>query len=196
MKGTFIALLAGAFAAVGCTSKKVSETEGTPPRGPVRITQLYASPPNPPQGERSLVCYSTENADRVRLDPPDQPVWPSPNHCFEVKPSRKVTYVLTVEGGGKQATRSVTVTPGPPAPEILNVNVDSREAPRGTPMTVCYKARNAASVAVTPGVWIGEHTAESGCVRHVLEETTLFRVRARNAAGEIVDGEDVEVQVK
>jgi hypothetical protein len=184
------------LALMGCSPKRSADPGTDPPRGPLRITQFYASPANPPKGERSLICYSTENAETVRLDPPDQPVWPSPSRCFEIVPTKPVTYTLTAERGSEQVTQSVTIAPGPPAAEILNVNIEAREVPRGTTMTVCFKARNAASVTVTPGSRFGEYTPERGCVQQVMEQTTLFRVRARNGAGEIVDGEDVEVKVK
>lgn len=158
---------------------------------------FYASPPNPARGERSLVCYGTQNATAVRMDPPGPEVWPSPSRCLEVAPKQSTTYTITAERGAERVSRSLTITPGPPRAEIVEVRIDAREVPRGTPMTVCYTARNAASVTVTPGTWfLVSPTPERGCVRHVIQEATTFQVRARNAAGEIVDGEDVEVRVK
>jgi hypothetical protein len=175
-------------------SKRAPEAQ--PRRGPVRITQFYASPPQPPLGERSLVCYGTENATEVRLEPADSQVWPSPSRCFEVVPRKPVTYTLTASRGAERVTRSLTVAPGAPLAELVEVRIDAKEVEKGTPMTVCYQARNAASVTVTPGTWVVVPTPERGCVKYVMEETTLFKVRVRNAAGDIVDGEDVEVKVR
>jgi hypothetical protein len=129
------------------------------------------------------------------LDPPDHEVWPTPSRCFEVFPKKKLTYTLTAKRGAEQVTQMVSLGPGAPLPELIGVNVDAREVARGTPMHVCYKARNAASVTVTPGEYL-QHEAHSGCVRYVMDKSTRFKIRVRDAGGDIIDGEDVEVRVK
>ena len=79
--------------------------------------------------------------------------------------------------------------------EKIEVRVDALEVATGTPMHVCYTAKNAASVSVTPGEYV-QHEPDRGCVRVVMEKNTRFAVRVRDRDGDIVDGEDVEVRVK
>jgi hypothetical protein len=181
----------------GCSGKPEGKeiAKQAVPAKPVKITQLYASPPNPPPGQKSMVCYSTENATAVEIDPPNYPVWPSPSRCFEVFPKKKLTLKLTARRDTEEVVKMVTVAPGPPPAELIEVRVDALEVPVGTPLRVCYTAKHAASVSVTPGEYI-QHEPDHGCVQVVMEKNTRFAVRVRDRDGDIVDGEDVEVRIK
>lgn len=183
--------------ACSCSQEPPRETKtpATAPE-PVRITQFYASPPNPAIGERSMLCYGTENATSVQLDPPADRVWPSPSRCIELFPSKSVTYTLTATRGEEKVSQSVTISAGPPRPELIKVDIPAKVVPKGTSVSVCYQAKNAAKVTVTPGTWMTTESPRQGCVQQVMQETTTFKVRVLDKDGTIADGEDVEIVVQ
>ena len=193
---SFVLILA-VLGTAACSSKPEPKpvVQEKPPERPIKITQLYASPPNPQPGQKSIVCFSTENATAVELDPPIAQVWPSPSRCFDVFPKKKMTLTLTAKRDSEQVVKMVTIAPGPPPAKLLDVRVDALEVSAGTPMHLCYRAKNAASVTVTPGEYV-QHEADQGCVQFTMEKTTRFSVRVRDKDGDIVDGEDVDVHVK
>jgi hypothetical protein len=91
---------------------------------PVKITQFYA-PPNPPSGEKMLICYGVENAKEVRLDPPVETVFPAMARCFEYTPKKAVTLKLTAIGENSSVTQSLEVRPGAPRVHIIEVSINS-----------------------------------------------------------------------
>jgi hypothetical protein len=184
------------LALCACSSPPVPQSAAKPQAGPVRITQFYASPSNPAKGEKSLVCYGVENASELRLDPPVEKVWPAASHCFNVVPSKEVTYTLTALRGSEQDSKSVTIKPGPPAVKILEVSVNKLEVARGEPVTVCYKARNAIAVTILPGTLVNPHSLEFGCVQDHPRQATAYTVDAAGAGDGNTDSERVTVKVK
>lgn len=72
------------------------------------IQMFYASPKSIERGQSAELCYGVANAKSVRLEPQDNPVWPSPSRCVEVSPTRTTTYTLTIaDGTGRTQTQSV-----------------------------------------------------------------------------------------
>ena len=77
----------------------------------VRIVGVVANPPQIQRGKQSLFCYGVMNAKVVRLDPPVEPVHPSPSYCFEISPANTTTYTLTAEdANGKSVSQTITIT--------------------------------------------------------------------------------------
>jgi hypothetical protein len=64
----------------------------------VRILQFYAESTEIARGQKTLLCYGVVNAKTMRLDPPEERVWPAVSRCFEVAPSTTTRYTLTAEG--------------------------------------------------------------------------------------------------
>jgi len=74
------------------------------------IQMLYASPPEVRRGEAASLCYGVANAKNVKLEPQDNPIWPSHSRCVEVKPTKETTYTLTIDdGNGHSQSKTVTV---------------------------------------------------------------------------------------
>src|SRR5689334_21678826 len=96
-----------------------------PSKAPVRITQFYASPPNPPQGEKALVCYGVENATQVRLEPPVERLWPTAARCFDFTPSENTRLTLIASRGPDQASQTIALQPGPPQVKLLQVSINT-----------------------------------------------------------------------
>jgi hypothetical protein len=61
------------------------------------IQSFYASPSVVRKGETVQLCYGVANAKAVKLEPQDNPVWPSYSRCVDVKPAKTTTYTLTAE---------------------------------------------------------------------------------------------------
>lgn len=160
----------------------------------MRITQFYASPSNPPRGEKALICYGVENASEVRLDPPAEKVWPAMSRCFEVVPETRITYTLTAERGQESVSRTITIQPGPPKVEILEVSINKLEVKLGQRVTVCYKAKNAVAVTIRPGVWV-QHDPKFGCIQDQPKQATTYTVIATGGDGN-TDTERVTAKVK
>lgn len=180
----------------GCgrnSSEKPAESKAPAPE-PVEIPLFYASPPQPPLGEKAMLCYSVANADQVSLDPPVDRVWPAYNRCIEIKPVRLVTYTLTARRGNQSVSKSVTVAPGPPAVKLLEVTISGTVVARGQPVTVCFKARNATRVTIQPGAWMKPFDNEVGCSQDTPAKDTTYIVTASGPGGE--DSERVTVKVK
>ena len=88
-------------------------------RGPVKITQFYATVGLLTAGDKALLCYGVENARSVRISPElDNAIYPALSRCLEIGPQHTTHYSILAEGyDGAVATRSVTLTVQP-VPEI------------------------------------------------------------------------------
>jgi uncharacterized protein YecT (DUF1311 family) len=122
------------------SGKTAAKPEPAAP-SPVRITQFYASPPNPVEGQKTLVCYGVENANEVRIDPPVDRVWPSPNRCLETTTSRTVTYTLTAVRGAENVSKSITVQIEPPPAKRAEAELPGSGKTSATPSFDCSKAK-------------------------------------------------------
>ena len=61
------------------------------------IQTFWASPAEIKRGESLQLCYGVANAKTVKLEPQDNPVWPSYNRCVDVSPKKNTTYTLTIQ---------------------------------------------------------------------------------------------------
>ena len=74
------------------------------------IQSFYASAGVIRRGDTLQLCYGVANAKVVKLEPQDNPVWPSYNRCVEVAPKKDTTYTLTIEdGAGHTQTQSLDI---------------------------------------------------------------------------------------
>jgi hypothetical protein len=63
------------------------------------IQNFYASPGIARRGQSVQLCYGVANAKTVKLEPQNNPVWPSYNRCVDVTPKKTTTYTLTIDDG-------------------------------------------------------------------------------------------------
>jgi hypothetical protein len=76
----------------------------------LRILMFYASPATLGQGQTATICYGVANAKNVKLEGQDNLVWPSPNRCVDVKPTKDTTYTLTIDDGkGHSQSQAITI---------------------------------------------------------------------------------------
>ena len=162
----------------------------------VKITQFYANPLSIGKGEKAMLCYGVENAAAVRLSPPGETVWPSPSRCFDVAPAATTTYTLTAEDSqGHSASRTAEVVVAAGKAKILEVNVSALQVTRGTPVRICYMAKNGVSVDAGPGTFITRRNPDKGCISEVPQSTTTYHVTVTGPNGER-DTERVTVRVR
>jgi hypothetical protein len=74
------------------------------------IQAFYANPGAVHRGDAVQLCYGVANAKTVKLEPQENPVWPSYSRCVDVKPTKTTTYTLTIDdGAGNTKTQSLEV---------------------------------------------------------------------------------------
>jgi len=74
------------------------------------IQSFYATPGVVKRGESVQLCYGVANAKNVKLEPQNNPVWPSYNRCVAVTPKRSTTYTLTIDdAAGHTQTQQLEV---------------------------------------------------------------------------------------
>jgi hypothetical protein len=74
------------------------------------IQSFYASAKEIHRGESLQLCYGVANAKTVKLEPQDNPVWPSYSRCVDVSPKKTTTFTLTIQDeAGNTKTQSVDV---------------------------------------------------------------------------------------
>ena len=74
------------------------------------IQTFWASPAEIKRGESLQLCYGVANAKTVKLEPQDNPVWPSYNRCVDVSPKKNTTYTLTIQdAAGNTKTQSLDI---------------------------------------------------------------------------------------
>ena len=97
--------------AVGtATAQRNAQTVAYYGNGQLKVLNFYANPPEVKRGSRTLVCYGVSNAKTIKLEPPDMPVWPSPNRCADVSPKKSTTYTLTIaNAAGTTKTQSLEI---------------------------------------------------------------------------------------
>ena len=74
------------------------------------IQSFYATAGVIHRGETLQLCYGVANAKTVKLEPQDNPVWPSYNRCVDVAPKKDTTYTLTIQdAAGNTQTQSLDI---------------------------------------------------------------------------------------
>lgn len=195
--GLYGVLIAGLLPA-GCSSPPPKKTPEPAIDRTARIVQFYSRDPVLPKGEKTVLCYGVDNAKTVRLDPPVDRVWPAQSRCIEIAPTQNTTYTLTAAGeDGKEVSKTTELKIGAARPKLNEVSVNALEVKIGDPVMICYKAKNAVSVKVTPGREMSDvvQSPDHGCVVDHPGQTTRYTVTAVNRDG-VTDEEHVTVKVK
>ncbi|MDX1981385.1 MAG: hypothetical protein SFV51_14040 [Bryobacteraceae bacterium] len=185
-------------ALVSCTSSDdVAKKTGDAPK----ILNFYAAPPLIAKGEESLLCYGTESAAEVKIEPAVESLKPALTRCFNVKPETTTDYTLTASGSGGAVSQKLTVTvrgvkkPEEAAAELIRFFVsDTQEASPGAKVTLCYGLRNAVSVSMTPGN-SKLPVADRHCLSLPIARTTTFTLQAKGAGG-VTDTMALTVKVR
>ncbi len=80
----------------------------------LKILNFYASPGAIRRGQRALICYGVNQAERVRMEPPVEQLHPALSHCLEVSPLRDTAYKLIAEDrDGHVVTETLSIKVAP-----------------------------------------------------------------------------------
>lgn len=72
--------------------------------------QMFYAPKEIRRGETAQLCYGVANAKTVKLEPQENPMWPSYNRCVDVTPQKTTTYTLTIQdASGNTQTQSLEI---------------------------------------------------------------------------------------
>jgi hypothetical protein len=99
------------IAAQKAEEKAVQDRAFAKAYGENRLTILgfYANPGTIHPGEKAQLCYSVNNAENVRIEPPVKYVWPSLGRCVDVTPRKDTVYKFIAEDASGQ-TKTATTT--------------------------------------------------------------------------------------
>jgi serine/threonine protein kinase/ketosteroid isomerase-like protein len=76
-----------------------------------KILSFYADPPAISRGTSAKICYETENARTITIEPRIDPQDTSPARCFDVLPEQTSEYRLTVvSADGSEISQTLVVT--------------------------------------------------------------------------------------
>jgi hypothetical protein len=160
-----------------------------------KITMFYPSEPALRGAGSVNLCYGVENATAVRIDPPVERLTPSISRCFSVSPRARTVYTLRAEGkDGASVSRQTTVEVGAPAPAFLDLEISATEVAAGSPVSFCFKARNAASVQGAPGRFQRNGAPEGDCLIDTPRQTTTYSITI--SGGGLSATERVTVKVR
>jgi hypothetical protein len=80
----------------------------------LKILNFYAAPASIHRGQRAMLCYGVNAADRVRIDPPVEEIHPAISHCLQVAPLHDTDYKLIAEDhAGHSVNQSLTIKVAP-----------------------------------------------------------------------------------
>jgi hypothetical protein len=181
---------------VSCGSKRGEHKLTASTSGPVKITQFYAAKPQVHKGEGTLLCYGVEDAKSVAVEPHFSDLSPALTRCVEVKPEKTTNYTLTATAAdGQKVSNNVTIVVGGLPPDIYDFSVNTMTVKRGQQVSVCFKARNAASVSGGPGKFFLKGKPSGDCLMDAPKKTTRYEITVTGNSGETAS-RDVTVTVQ
>jgi hypothetical protein len=162
---------------------------------PSKINEFYASPPQVPKGQRTLLCYGVESAESVTLDPGGESLSPALNKCIEKFPTADTTYTLTVKGkDGQTHTRTLAITSGIVPLKILDIVVSATQVKPGEMVSLCFKAQGAVGVSGGPGKFQKGGQPNGDCLMDQPQKTTSYKILI-SGAGNQFQSDSVTVKV-
>lgn len=99
----------------GHRATRMAPSAGSPslapvdPAGDLQVLDFSSKSPKVAPGASATLCYAVQGASSVRVQPGEVQLGGVQRGCFYVTPDRTTTYTLTAEGGGKTATKQLTV---------------------------------------------------------------------------------------
>jgi len=162
----------------------------TLPPDPTEVVFFSARPAEVVRGETVTICFSSQGADRISIDPPVHDLHPSISYCFNHQPQQTQTYTLTATGEGGEDSASITVrvldpSEAPPAPGQIVIRTFSASSDvirPGERVSICYILAGARSVTITPAP-PGELDPERYCFVNAPSATTTYMLTAVDNTG-------------
>jgi hypothetical protein len=152
-------------------------------KNPPIITRFSANPEHISYGQTSLLRWTVQGANRVRIEPGIGDVPAAGNHA--VTPTTTTTYELIAESDCCVVTETVVVQvagifPPPYIPTVPLFNIEPSSIYKGDTATLQWLVQGADSVHIDHG--IGE-VASSGSISVAPTNNTIYTLTASNAYG-------------
>lgn len=167
-----------------------------------KITQFYVSPNPVAPGQPAQLCWGTEDAVKLTLDPPIEEIKPSVVRCTEVNLKKTTSIKLTATSRDglesfAQTTANVdprATAPRPTAPLLQSVTFSALSVGTGDPVSICVDQRGATAVTLQPGGLTFPNQPHA-CIVSTFTRTTLVTVTATGPGG-TTDKESATITVK
>lgn len=157
-----------------------------------QILQFYVTPNPIPPGEQAQLCWGTEDAVKLELDPPVEQIKPSLARCTEVAPKATTTYAVTATSrDGLKAFAQATLNVDPSAavrtggravPMLQSVTFSALSVRAGEAVSICIDQRGASSVTLEPG-GLAFPKGTHSCLVSTFTRTTTVTITAKGPAG-------------
>lgn len=172
---------------VACGSAPPSEQAKQQAPQRARILQFYGANTQVVKGQPLTLCYGVEDAQSVRMEPPEVELGLSRNRCIAVSPKQNTTYILIAKGTDGQEVRQPfpvrLVAASQPVQLIRSFDVMPAKA--GQLVNLCYQTKGAASVTLSPALTPVEPAEHPRCVPVAITQQTTFLLTATDAAGNV-----------
>ncbi len=173
---------------VACGSAPPSDHAKQQTSQRARILQFYgANTQAVVKGQPLAICYGVEDAQSVRMEPPEVELGLSRNRCFAVSPKQNTTYLLIAKGTDGQEVQQpfpVRVVAAPQAVQLIR-SFDVMPAKAGLSVNLCYQTKGAVSLTLTPALAPVEPAEHPLCVPVPITQQTTFLLTATDAAGNV-----------
>ena len=172
-------------------------------RAPV-IRDLIAEPEAVTFGEPITLSWEIERAEEATIswgDDQERALLADQleRGQLELTPTEPTTYTLTASNAAGSDIAEVSVEVAMAPPEILEFSASATSAPAGDPVTLSWRAREAAEIEIEDnrGQLVDTEGSDptEGAVEVTLERDTSYTLTARNVAGEDVRTVSVTVAV-
>jgi uncharacterized cupredoxin-like copper-binding protein len=142
------------------------------------FVEIQANPMNIHYGDIAELSWTTNNAERVWIEPEIGDV--DLIGTFTVMPEETTTYVIHAEKNGNEAQDSVTINVAISDPPTVSITAEPSTIKPNETTTLSWESQNAESVEIDQGIGI---VGSSGSKAITLLETTTFTILATGPGG-------------
>lgn len=167
--------------AFNAEGKDVSESRTITVVPAPKVVEFTVRPPRITRGASVTICFKTENASRVDIEP-EVLKSRAGSDCVQQRPRATTTYTITAfsDAGLKSQPRQETVTVDEPPPlkhaRILFFDPSSNRIKRGDPVRLCYGVADANTTMISPP---GKEvpSVEKNCVDYRPRQSTTYTLK-------------------
>jgi tRNA A-37 threonylcarbamoyl transferase component Bud32 len=152
--------------------------------------EFAANPREITSGQKATLEWTTQNADKVRIEPDIGEVPAKGSRT--VTPTKSVSYLLTATGRGGTESKSTLMTVRPEPIPMIEITASHAVITPGHPTVLRWKVRHADTVSIEPG--IGEVPPDGSRIV-APQKSVKYTVTARGPGGIATQSVDLIVNV-
>ncbi len=172
---------------VACGSAPLSDHAKQQTSQRARILQFYGANTQVVKGQPLTICYGVEDAQSVRMEPPEVELGLSRNRCFAVSPKQNTTYMLIAKGTDGQEVQQpfpVRVVAASQPVQLIR-SFDVMPAKAGLSVNLCYQTKGVVSLTLSPALAPVEPAEHPLCVPVPITQQTTFLLTATDSSGNV-----------